>query len=96
MRALVLLLALGQVWSSTAHAQSRPSTQALTCSQAQAFVASRTSVLMNTGPTTYDTFVSGPIGCSPSSVAELAWVRTRDNPECALQVCRGRSRSGGS
>jgi hypothetical protein len=93
MRALVVAVTLVQV-SSVAVAQIRPSTTTLTCAQAQSFVASRTSVLMNTGSSTYDTFVSSAVGCSGGNTAEPSWVRTRDNPECALYVCRGRQRAG--
>jgi hypothetical protein len=93
MRALVLALSLVQV-SCAAVAQSRPNTTALTCAEVKTFVAGRTSVLMNTGLSTYDVFVSGNLGCSYGTFPEPAWVRTRDNPECALNVCRGRSRPG--
>ena len=93
MRALFVAVTL-VLFSSAASAQSRPSTTTLTCGQAQSFVASRVSVLMNTGPSTYDTFVSGSVGCSGGNFAEPSWVRTRDNPECALYVCRGRQRAG--
>jgi hypothetical protein len=50
---------------------------------------------MSTGPTTYDRFVSGRGGCSGNDVAEPAYVRTRDNPQCALYVCQGFRRGGG-
>jgi hypothetical protein len=94
MRAIVLGLILAQT-ATVAFAQSRPSTETMTCSQAQSFVASRGAVLMSTGPTTYDRFVSGRIGCSGNDVAEPAYVRTRDNPQCALYVCQGFRRGGG-
>jgi hypothetical protein len=93
MRSLLVAITLVQV-SSAVLAQTRPSTTALTCAQAQGFVAIRTSLLMNTGPSTYDTSVSGPIGCSGGNVAEPSWVRTRDHLECALYTCRGRQRPG--
>jgi hypothetical protein len=113
MRALVLGLVIAQA-TTAALAQPRPTTETLTCSQAQSFVASRGAVLMNSGPTTYDRFVasrgavlmnSGPTTydrfvasrafCTGNDIAEPAYVRTRDNPQCALYACQSFRRAGG-
>jgi hypothetical protein len=75
--------------------QERPNTQTMTCSAAQALVNSRGAVLLNTGPQTYDRFVSGYGGCSTSGVVGPAWVPTRDNPQCALFVCQSPGRGNG-
>ncbi len=94
MRALVLGLVLAQA-TTAALAQPRPTTETLTCSQAQSFVASRGAVLMNSGPTTYDRFVASRAFCTGNDIAEPAYVRTRDNPQCALYACQSFRRAGG-
>jgi hypothetical protein len=94
MRVLVLAVALTHL-PVVVSAQSRPLTTNMTCQQAQNLVLSRNSVLLNTGPTTYDTFVSGSIGCSTSVGTFPAWVPTRDDPQCALLVCRRGGINGG-
>ncbi len=80
------LISLG-VAASAALAQSGPSTQAMTCGQAQSLVASRGAVVLHTGPTTYDRFVAGRGACMGNDTNEPVWVPTRDNPQCALFVC---------
>jgi hypothetical protein len=93
MRPIVIGLVLLQT-SAAAVAQTRPNTETLTCSQTQSLVASRGSVLLGTGPSIYDIYVSSGAGCSGNETAEPAYVRTRDNPQCVLRVCRFVRRSG--
>jgi hypothetical protein len=94
MRLLPLAVAMALV-STASSAQPGPSTEAMTCHQAQSFVAGRGAVVLNTGPFTYSRFVSSIAYCSmvTGEVTEPEWVRTRDDPQCALFVCRQRLRS---
>jgi hypothetical protein len=90
-----LALALFATASPALAQPERPNTQTMTCSAAQALVNSRGALLMNTGPRTYDRFVSGYGGCSGNGVLGPAWVPTRDNPQCALYVCQSPGRGPG-
>jgi hypothetical protein len=80
---LGLTLTLAFVLLSTgASAQSRPVTTAMTCSQAAGLVASRGAVVMNTGPHTYDRYVSGGNFCALGEFADPAWVPSADSQQC--------------
>ena len=70
----------------TALAQSgRPDTRQMTCAQAQALVQQRGSVVMTTGPTTFDKFVANASYCLPQTNSVRAkYAPTKDNPKCAV------------
>lgn len=72
--------------SATAMAQTgRPDTRQLTCSQAQSLVKDRGSVVMTTGPTTFDKFVANAGFCeSRSNSLRARYAPTKDNPKCAV------------
>ncbi|MCV0426640.1 MAG: hypothetical protein K5905_14320 [Roseibium sp.] len=69
-----------------AHAQAgRPDTRQMTCAQAQALVQQRGSVVMTTGPTTFDKFVANASYCRPQTNSVRAkYAPTKDNPKCAV------------
>jgi hypothetical protein len=91
MRALFLSLALG-LSASGALAQ-RPSTLAMSCAEANALVASAGSIVLSTGPHTYDRFVSQGSFCSFGEHLWPAKAPTVDARHCRLAyTCRpGRS-----
>jgi hypothetical protein len=70
--------------ATAAYAQSRPSTLRMTCAQARSLVASRGSIVLSTGPYTYDRFVAGGGFCFLGEIAEPAWARTLDSPQCPI------------
>jgi hypothetical protein len=88
-----ILILLATLLPSVAAAQERPSATAMTCGQASDLVASRGSVVLGTGPATYDRFVAGPGHCVLSEYLEPAYARTRDAPQCLVGY---RCRSGPS
>ncbi len=65
-------------------AQPRPSTQAMTCGQTRALVATRGAIVLNTSPTTYDRFVASRAFCEINETTEPVWVPTRDTPQCPI------------
>lgn len=83
--AAFLLLAPG------ASAQERPSTTALTCSQASSLVARYGAIVLNTGPITYERFVAGAGQCALGEYPEAARAPTLDAPQCLVGF---RCRSG--
>ncbi len=72
--------------SAAAMAQAgRPDTRQLTCSQAQSLVKERGSVVMTTGPATFDKFVANAGFCeSRSNSLRARYAPTKDNPKCAV------------
>ena len=81
---MALLLATG------ASAQSRPVTTSMRCAQANALVTAQGGVVLNTGPYTYDRYVSSGRSCGSSEATSPAWVPTADNQQCFIGYrCRG-------
>jgi len=78
------------LFASAALAQSAPMTQAIACGEAQGLVAARGMVLLYTSPRTWDQFVAHQGFCVTMTELRTVWVRTRDTPECPLQVCAPR------
>jgi hypothetical protein len=79
--------------ATAAFAQSRPSTLRMSCAQAQGLVASRGSIVLSTGPYTFNRFVAGGGFCFLGEVAEAEWVRTADSPQCFIGYkCTPRAR----
>ena len=79
-----LALILGDVAAAVAQA-GRPDTRQLTCAQAQSLVKQRGSVVMTTGPTTFDRFIANVSYCLPeSNMMRPKYAPTRDNPKCPV------------
>jgi hypothetical protein len=70
--------------ASSALAQGRPSTTAMSCVQAARLVASRGAIVLGTGGPTYDRFVRDRSFCEPTEIARRAFRPTRDNAECLV------------
>lgn len=77
--------------TSTAFAQSRPSTPSMNCGQARQIVLSNGAAVLGTGQFTYDRYVRDRSFCEFNEVLEPAWVPTRDTPKCPIGY---RCRSG--
>jgi hypothetical protein len=79
--------------ATAAFAQSRPSTVRMTCGQARGLVASRGSIVLSTGPYTFNRFVTHGGYCFRGEVTEPVWVRTADSPQCFIGYkCKPRER----
>jgi hypothetical protein len=63
----------------------RPDTRTMTCAQAQALVKQRGSVVLTTGPTTFDKFVADARYCLPQTNSVRAkFAPTKDDPKCPV------------
>jgi hypothetical protein len=67
---------------TSAVAQPRPSTLAMSCGQAASLVASAGGIVLGTGGFTYDRFVAHRGFCLRTESDEPAWVPTFDTPQC--------------
>ena len=80
-----LALAIGLVaFSSAAFAQPRPSTTAMTCGQARAYLGSQGAAVIGTGGLTYDRFVTSRAFCEPTQTTRTAFVPTTDARACPI------------
>jgi hypothetical protein len=90
MKTIWILLAM--LVSTGVGAQSRPTTTAMNCAQASALVKAGGGVVLNTGPYTYDRYVSGSGFCGRGETTEPAWVPTADSGQCFVGYrCRGQA-----
>jgi len=61
----------------------RPDSRQMTCEQAKDLVTQRGSVVLTTGPSTFDRFVASGRFCEPQTAQVRAkFAPTRDNPQC--------------
>jgi len=91
---LLILSVLIAFQSSSALAQGRPDSTAMTCAQAAGLVKARGAVVMSTGPTTYDRYVSNRGFCTQTEITVPDWVATRDSNACFVGYrCKETTRS---
>lgn len=89
----VLLTVILISTAAVALAQSRPSTLGMTCLQARGLVSSQGAVVLSTGPTTHDRYVSGGNSCVLGEWPQPVWVVTADTPQCPIGFrCASRDR----
>jgi hypothetical protein len=81
MKKLLVSLAVSLV-ATSALAQPRPSSVAMSCRQAAGLVASHGALVLGTGGFTYDRFVTDHRFCLRTESTQPAWVPTRDTPQC--------------
>ena len=74
----ILLIGIGTV------AFARPSTQSMSCHEAQALLASKGAVVMTTGPHTYERFLADDNYCMIAEYADAASAPTKDVRSCPL------------
>jgi hypothetical protein len=70
------------LFATSAVAQARPSSVAMSCRQAAGLVASHGAIVLGTGGYTYDRFVADQRFCLRSEVTVPAWVPSGDTPQC--------------
>jgi hypothetical protein len=88
---VVFYVALAAVVSvaETAVAQSRPDTTRMTCAAARALVMRHGGIVLGTGPSLYDRYVSSRAYCMTTEVTEPAFVQTADDRQCFVgYTCR--------
>ena len=81
--------------AETAVAQSRPDTNRMTCAAARAVVTQHGGVVLGTGPSLFDRYVSSRASCASTEIIEPGFVPTTDNYQCFVGY-RCREPSSGS
>jgi len=79
----VVVLVLAS-FASSAHAQRRPFSPAMSCGAVAHLVQANGAVVIRTSPTTYDRYVVHRGFCSPHETIRPAWVVTRDSNACNI------------
>ena len=84
LRAATIALFAIAACASSALAQGRPSTTAMTCAAASSFVASRGAVVIGTGGDTYERVVTNQSFCQHGQETKPLFSPTRDNGACMI------------
>lgn len=87
MRRLVLASAISLAIASTALAQSRPDSRALSCDEVQGLIAGNGAVVLTTGEVTFDRYVASRQFCSHPNVPVLTYIASRDTNQCPVYRC---------
>ena len=77
-----LLAVVAALVPASAQSQSRPSTVTMACSQAARLVAGHGAIVLGTGGSTFDRFVTDRRFCAINQTTEPAWLPTADTPQC--------------
>jgi hypothetical protein len=85
----IVWLALNAAAAETAAAQPRPDTTRMSCASARALVLRHGAVVLGSGPSIFDRYVSSRAYCMSTEVIEPAFVPTADNRQCFVgYTCR--------
>lgn len=89
MKRQIALVATAAVLAATsAIAQGRPDSRAMTCNQVQTMIGDRGAVVLTTGRHTYDRYVRNRWQCfSTAEVGVRAFITTRDTKSCQVWRC---------
>ena len=91
MKHLLMLLILLTI-PATVRAQVQFDGRSVPCGQLAAVVQSRGAVVISTGSSAYDRYVSGSQFCVRPEIAVPVWISTRDVTQCPVgYVCRDRA-----
>jgi hypothetical protein len=82
MRTPILVAFIISAIATSAMAQPRPSTVAMSCGHAAGLVASHGAIVLGTGGYTYDRFVSDGRFCLRNETTEPVWVPAANTPQC--------------
>jgi hypothetical protein len=75
--------------AETQPAQSRPDTTRMNCAAARALVTKQGGIVLGTGPSLFDRYVSSRAHCLSGQMTEPAFVPTADDRQCFLgYTCR--------
>jgi len=87
----IALIASAVSLAGPAAAQSRPDTNRMSCAAAQALVTKSGQVVLGTGPSLFDRYVTSRAYCPTTDRTEAAFVPTTDNRQCFVgYTCRDR------
>ena len=81
--------------AETQPAQSRPDTTRMTCSAARALVTKQGGIVLGTGPSLFDRYVSSRAYCLSSQITEASYVATVDDRQCFVGYTCREAQSGG-
>jgi hypothetical protein len=82
-------LALNAAAAWTAAAQPRPDTTRMSCASARALVLRHGAIVLGSGPSIFDRYVSSRAYCMSTEVIEPAFVPAADNRQCFIgYTCR--------
>jgi hypothetical protein len=76
------LMVLAMSPAECASAQSRPDTTRMTCAAAQALVTKHGAIVLGTGPSLFDRYVSSRAYCMSTELTEPTFAPTTDNRQC--------------
>ena len=79
---MVVLALVAALIPTCAWAQARPSTVTMACAQAARLVTSQGAIVLGTGGSTFDRFVTDRRFCAINQATDPAWVPAADNPQC--------------
>lgn len=68
----------------TAAAQPRSDTHRMTCAAARTLVTQQGGIVLDTGPSLFDRYVSSRAACLSTQIIEPAYVPTADNQQCFI------------
>ncbi|MFZ1814268.1 MAG: hypothetical protein WBO55_05575 [Rhizobiaceae bacterium] len=80
----VTAIAALAVFTAATAAHARPDTRTMSCNQAVGFIQQNRSVVMTTGPHTYERIVAGHGYCGPTAQPTPMTAPTYDNPRCRI------------
>ena len=87
----IALIGFAMSIAGRAVAQSRPDTTRMTCAAAQALVMKHGGIVLGTGPSLFDRYVSSRAYCTSTELTESTFVPTTDNNQCFVGYrCRER------
>ena len=79
---VIALIGFAMSIAERAVAQSQPDTNRMTCGAAQALVMKRGEIVLGTGPSLFDRYVSSRASCTSTELTEPTFVPTTDNRQC--------------
>ena len=91
---ITAIIAIVSIADSKA-AQSRPDTNRMTCGAAKALVMKHGGIVLGTGPSIYDRYVSSRAYCLSSQITEASYVATADDRQCFVGYTCREAQSGG-
>src|SRR4029453_5324952 len=79
---IAVLIVAAALIPTCAQALARPSTVTMPCAQAARLVGSHGAIVLGTGGSTFDRFVTDRRFCAINQTTEPAWVPAFDKPQC--------------
>ena len=88
---VLCIAAIASVMGQSMSAEARPDTNRMTCAAANALVMKQGAIVLGTGSSVFDRYVSSRAYCTSGDWTEPAFVPTVDNGQCWVgHTCRQR------